>query len=139
LLQLLPAGVLWATLQLAVAVALLALWRARRLGPVVPEPLPVVVRATETVEGRARLLRAARARDTAAAALRTAGVARLQDLLGLGADAPPSAVVAATARQSGWAGAEVEQLLYGAPPQDDASLLRLGRSLEELERSVRRS
>ena len=32
-------------------------WRARRLGPVVAEPLPVVVRAAETVEGRARLYR----------------------------------------------------------------------------------
>ena len=36
-------------------------------------PLPVVVRASETVEGRARLYRSRRARDRAADALRTAG------------------------------------------------------------------
>ena len=51
---------------------LLALWQARRLGPVVAERLPVVVRAAETVEGRGRLYRARRARDRAAAALRAA-------------------------------------------------------------------
>ena len=59
LFDLLPDRVLWATFQLFIAVVLLALWRGRRIGPVVAEPLPVVVRATETVEGRARLLRAA--------------------------------------------------------------------------------
>ena len=32
-------------LQLLVAIGVLALWRARRLGPVVTEPLPVVVRS----------------------------------------------------------------------------------------------
>ena len=41
------APVVW---QLGVAVVLAAWWRARRLGPVVAEPLPVVVRAAETTE-----------------------------------------------------------------------------------------
>ena len=53
-------GVWWALVQVGLAVLLLALWRARRLGPVVAEPLPVVVRAAETVEGRARLYRRGR-------------------------------------------------------------------------------
>src|SRR5205085_986535 len=56
--SLLPPRLLWALLQLLVVVVVVALWRARRLGRVVVEPLPVVVRSTETVEGRARLLRA---------------------------------------------------------------------------------
>jgi hypothetical protein len=138
LVHLLPSRVLWAALALVGAVVVLALWRARRLGPVVAEPLPVVVRATETVEGRARLLRSARARGTAAQALRDASVARLRDVLGVGLDAPRPAVVDAVARHAGNSGAAVDDLLYGAVPQDDAALLRLANDLDTLERSVRR-
>lgn len=75
--DLLPSGWLWGTLQLFVAAALAALWRARRLGPLVPEKLPVAIRASETVEGRARLYRKADARDRAALALRSATRIRL--------------------------------------------------------------
>lgn len=76
-LDLLPSGWLWGTLQLFIAAALAALWRARRLGPLVPERLPVAIRASETVEGRARLYRKANARDRAAAALRSTTRTRL--------------------------------------------------------------
>src|SRR5919108_401243 len=41
--ELVHPGWVWATVQLGVAAALAMLWRARRLGPVVTEPLPVVV------------------------------------------------------------------------------------------------
>lgn len=75
--DLVPSGWLWGTLQLFVAAALAALWRARRLGPLVPEQLPVAIRASETVEGRARLYRKANARDRAAAALRSTTRTRL--------------------------------------------------------------
>ncbi|WP_345343116.1 DUF4350 domain-containing protein, partial [Actinomycetospora succinea] len=68
--ELLPAGWIWGPLQLLVAGVAVALWRGRRLGPVVTEDLPVVVPAGETVRGRARLYRRAGARDRAAAALR---------------------------------------------------------------------
>jgi hypothetical protein len=139
LLDLLPDRVLWATFQLFIAVVLLALWRGRRIGPVVAEPLPVVVRATETVEGRARLLRAARARGSAAASLRTATLERLRDRLGLAADAGQPAVVESVARRSGWAAADVDRILYGAQPADDAALLRLTSELDQLDRAVQRS
>ena len=56
----------------------LALWRGRRLGPVVDEPLPVVVRAAETTEGRARLYRRAEgARTGPPSSLRAATRPRL--------------------------------------------------------------
>jgi hypothetical protein len=139
LLDLLPDRVLWATLQLFIAVVLLALWRGRRIGPVVAEPLPVVVRATETVEGRARLLRAARATSAAAASLRTATLERLRDRLGLAADSAEPAVVEPVARRSGWPAADVDRVLYGPPPTDDAALLRLTSELDQLDRAVRRS
>lgn len=75
--DLLPSGWLWGTLQLFIAAGVAALWRARRLGPLVPEKLPVAIRASETVEGRARLYRKANARDRAANALRSTTRTRL--------------------------------------------------------------
>ena len=71
-LELIPARVTWMVLQLCLVVFLVALWKVRRVGPLVAEELPVVVRASETVEGRGRLYRSRRARDRAADALRTA-------------------------------------------------------------------
>ena len=139
LFDLLPRRVLWATLQLLLAVVLLALWRARRIGPVVVEPLPVVVRATETVEGRARLLRAARARGAAATALRSATLERVRDRLGIATDDTRAAAVESIARKSGWAAADVDRILYGPQPEDDATLLLLTSELDQLDRAVRRS
>ncbi|WP_019685676.1 DUF4350 domain-containing protein, partial [Mycobacterium avium] len=66
-LDLIPANVYWVVGQLAVVVLLVAVWQGRRPGPLVAEELPVVVRASETVEGRGRLYRSRRARDRAAA------------------------------------------------------------------------
>lgn len=130
--DLLPDAVLLGALQAAVALGLLALWRARRLGRVVTEPLPVVVRAAEAVEGRARLYRAAGARDTAAGALRSGARDRLAGRLGLPPDADRAALVSTCAARSGRDPAEVDLLLYGAAPPDDAALVRLADALDGL-------
>jgi Domain of unknown function (DUF4350) len=137
--DLVPDGILLAGLQAIVAVVLLALWRARRLGPVVSEPLPVVVRAAEAVEGRARLYRRGRARGSAATALRESTVERLTPLVGLPPGAEPPAVVDAVSVRSGRPASEVSSLLYGAAPPDDRALVRLADDLDALEREVRRS
>jgi hypothetical protein len=136
LLDLVPPGWLWGAGQLAVAVVLLALWRGRRLGPVVAEPLPVVVRSAETDEGRARLYRAAGAREHAAEVLRTASRARLAPLLGLSVPAERAALVAAVGERIGRSG-QVQDVLYGPAPADDAALVALADRLDELEREVR--
>ncbi|MFF8773506.1 DUF4350 domain-containing protein [Kitasatospora sp. NPDC015120] len=137
-----PEGWTWAGYQLAVAVVLAALWRARRLGPVVSENLPVVVRASETTEGRARLYRRARARGRAADALRRAAAHRIAPALGVPpvAGAPdPTALCAAVAdRLPEWSAGDARALLYGPPPTDDAALLRLADDLDALERQVRK-
>jgi Domain of unknown function (DUF4350) len=139
LFDLIPPGWTWAALQVAVAVVLAALWRGRRLGPVVVEPLPVIVRAAEAVEGRGRLYRRAGALGHAADALRTATRARLAPLLGTEpGDAPPALVEAVSAR-TGRPAADVGELLYGAAPHDDAALVALAATLDACEREVRRS
>ncbi|WP_328440316.1 DUF4350 domain-containing protein [Streptomyces sp. NBC_00457] len=138
--DLLPSGWLWGTLQLFIAAALAALWRARRLGPLVPENLPVAIRASETVEGRARLYRKANARDRAAAALRSTTRTRLAPLVGVPvaqAHAPEALLPALSAHLHG-DGQSLHTLLFGPPPSDDAALIALADQLDALEREVRR-
>ncbi|GAB3156465.1 DUF4350 domain-containing protein [Microbispora hainanensis] len=137
--DLIPGGVKWAVLQLIVAVALTALWRGRRLGPVVAERLPVVVRAAETVEGRGRLYRSRRARDRAALALRAAAADRLAPRLGLPRTATPEEVAVAAAARTGRDPEPVLTLLCGPPPGDDTALVTLAAHLDSLERQVRDS
>jgi hypothetical protein len=134
--DLIPHGWRFGVIQLGIAAALIALWRGRRLGPVVTEPLPVVVRAAETAEGRARLYRKAGATDHAGEILREAVRARLRPLLGLPVDAGPAAVVESAARRSGWDETQVGELLYGPPPADDPALVRLVDALDMLEAAV---
>ncbi|MEU5668073.1 DUF4350 domain-containing protein [Streptomyces longwoodensis] len=139
-LDLVPSGWLRGTLQLFVAAALAALWRARRLGPLVPERLPVAIRASETVEGRARLYRKANARDRAAAALRSTTRTRLAPLVGIPvaqAHTPEALVPALSAHLHG-DGRPLHSLLFGPPPSDDAALVSLADRLDALEREVRR-
>ncbi|MGW7209391.1 DUF4350 domain-containing protein [Streptomyces sp. NPDC054837] len=139
--DLLPSGWLWGTLQLFVAAALAALWRARRLGPLVPERLPVAIRASETVEGRARLYRKANARDRAAAALRSTTRTRLAPLVGVPVSQAhaPEALLPALSAHLHNDGQTLPTLLFGPPPGDDAALVSLADQLDALEREVRRS
>ncbi|MFF4990878.1 DUF4350 domain-containing protein [Streptosporangium saharense] len=137
--DLIPPAVGWAVVQLGVVVVLLALWQGRRLGPVVTERLPVVVRAAETVEGRARLYRARRARDRAVSALRTGFVDRVIPRLGLPATATPDAVVGAIVERTGQPAAYVGSALYGQAPADEAGLIAVAAYLDMLERQVRES
>ncbi|WP_242614138.1 DUF4350 domain-containing protein [Actinomadura roseirufa] len=139
-----PFGVWLFFFELVVAVLLVALWRGRRLGPVVAEALPVVVRSAETVEGRARLYRAARARDRAADALRAGARERIVPLLGLprASAQDPAAmheIVAAVTLRTDDEEAAVGAALYGPEPADDAGLIALTDVLDALERQVRES
>ncbi|MDD4868822.1 MAG: DUF4350 domain-containing protein [Mycobacterium sp.] len=134
--DLMPPRVTWLLGQLCLVVLLVALWKGRRPGPLVAEERPVVVRASETVEGRGRLYRSRRARDRAAAALRTATLQRLTPRLGLGAGAPAPAVVTTVARRIGADAGLVAYQLYGPPPGTDHDLLQLARALDDIERKV---
>jgi len=136
-----PALIPWAAwlivIQLAIATALVAAWRARRLGPLIAERLPVVVRASETVEGHGRLYQSRRARGRAAAALRWAMLARVIPALGLVPAAPEDVVTAALADRSRLGQQEITRIVYGPAPTTDAELVSLARSLDQLEREVR--
>lgn len=137
--DLIPDQVGWIVLQLSLAVALLAIWQGRRLGPLVAEQLPVVIRASETVEGRGRLYRSRRARDRAADALRTATRTRLLPRLGLPANPQPPAVVQAVAQRTGTDPQGVAHAMYGPAPATDADLVIIAHQLDDIERQVTHS
>lgn len=134
--DLVPDGWKYGALQLGVAVVLIAVWRARRLGRVVPEPLPVVVRAAETVEGRARLYRRSHAASHAASVLRQATRDRLAPLLGVPPGDDPSEEIA---RRTSRPVTSVRALLYDREPVDDRGLVALAASLDALENEVRKA
>ncbi len=137
--DLIPDNMTWLFWQLCVALALAALWKGRRLGPLVAERMPVVVRASETVEGLGRLYRSRRARDRAAGALRTAAVRRLAPRLGLGPATDPPELVAAVAQRVGEHPDRLWHLLFGPPPESDDALVGLANELDDIERQVMRS
>lgn len=129
------------TLWLLVITSLvLLLWRARRLGALAREPLPVVVKAIETTRSRGRLYRKAGDRAHAAAALRSAARVRAADRLGLGPQADTATLVRDLARHTGVPLEEVDTLLgASAPvPATDHDLITLANRLAELDREVRR-
>jgi hypothetical protein len=124
-----------------VALALLALvgWRARRLGGLAIEPLPVMVKAIETAQSRGRLYRKANDRAHAAGALRGAARVRIADRLQLPRDIGPQPFVDAVAQASGRPGPELHTLLYGAPPASDRDLIQLATTLAELDDQLRKA
>jgi len=123
----------------ASAVLLLSLWRGRRLGRLVTEPLPVIVRAAETTESRGRMYRRSRDRTRALAVLRLATRRRLTAYLGLSSRSSVSSVAAATASVSGRGYIDVLELLSPSAVHDDSSLLELAHTLAALEKEVRRT
>ncbi|MDJ0356455.1 DUF4350 domain-containing protein [Paenarthrobacter sp. PH39-S1] len=125
-----PAGI-W----LLIVAVLGMLWKGRRDGPLVPEPLPVVVQASETAAGRARLYQDAGAVGTAAASLRAGSLLRMAHHLRLGPGASRDDVVASISAQTGRSAEELTQLIQ-AKPGTDAALLRWARDLDVLEKEV---
>ncbi|MBM6402897.1 DUF4350 domain-containing protein [Phycicoccus sp. CSK15P-2] len=131
-----PAWTTTAAVVVSLAFVVFAVARGRRLGRLVPEPLPVVVRATETTEDRARMYRSAADRSRAAAVLRRATATRLATRLGLTRGAPTDDVARAAAAATGLDAAAVDLLLRGAAPADEAALVTLAQQLTSLEEKV---
>jgi hypothetical protein len=111
-------------------------WRGRRFGPLIVENLPVTVKASETMHGRARLYERANARLHTLDSLRIGTIARLAALCGLPALATVDEVVAASAAITGRDPRLVRDLLVDAQPQGDRDLLRLSDELLVFEQSV---
>lgn len=116
-----------------------AVWRGRRLGPLVVERLPVVVRAAETTEGRARLAARVRDRTHTLDTLRVAALRRTGRSLGLPRSAHVDEVVRRAAAVTGRPVAAVGAVLVGGTVDDDRALVDGAAALDDLERAVRRA
>ena len=130
----------WSTpvaLVLAGGTILLALVRGRRLGRLVPEPLPVIVRAAETTESRGHLYRRSRDRARTAAILRDGTRGRLRRRLGVARTAPTHDLTTAVAAATGEPYDRIHRILGDEVPASNADLVALGADLADLERKVR--
>lgn len=115
---------------------LAVLWKARRDGPLVEEPLPVSVKAAETALGRARLYQDARAFERAAGNLRSATLNRLAQKYRLGPQATSEAVVLAILTHSALAESEVRRILSRTVPTSESRFLVWSQELAALEREL---
>ncbi len=134
----LPTGTGDAIYAFGLAGLVAAVWKGRRMGRLVTESLPVVVHASESTRGRARLYRRAHAHGRASAALRAAAAERMGRRLGVPRSADAFALVAAVAKASSRDAVGIERLLYGPPPQTEAAMMDLATELDSLEREVHR-
>lgn len=116
-----------------------AVWRGRRLGPLVVENLPVVVRSRETMEGRARLYQRSASRGRALDNLRIGAIGRIATMLNLSRTSSVDEVVDATAALLGEPAAPLRGLLRDVEPATDSDLVRMSDDLLRLERAVRRA
>lgn len=121
---------------LVLALAAAMVWRGRRLGPVVTEPLPAVIRSVETTQSRGRMYRRAGDRQHALAALQLAARRRLAARLGLPVHAPPPVVVQAVAQATGRHTEELGRILADPTAPDDETLVRIARALRALEEGM---
>lgn len=120
------------------AVVVLMVWRGRRLGRLVHEPLPVVVHADETTRARGQLYRRAHDPQAVVHTLRNGSRTRLRAQLGLGPGSGDDALVEAVARATGRPDPEVAELLLdtGGEPSE-RTLPEFARALTTLERQAR--
>ena len=134
--ELTPGWVSPALVLLVFAAAAAAVWRGRRFGPLVAENLPVTVKASETMEGRARLYARSNARLRALDALRVGAVQRLARTVGLGRLAHLEDVIGSIALSTGRAPDEVRRVLVDAVPRSDAQLMAFSDALQDLEQAT---
>ncbi|NTV38976.1 MAG: DUF4350 domain-containing protein [Demequinaceae bacterium] len=137
-LEFFPPGTGTAVLSLFLSLIAVALWRARRFGPLVTEPLPVVIRSSEATAGRARLYRASGAYGRASASLRAGAAARMGKRLGIPRSSDQEHLVSAIVRATGRASAEITAVLYGPPPSSESAMMELVARIDTIEDEVHR-
>jgi hypothetical protein len=134
--ELAPRWLAFAGPWLAIVALLAIVWRGRRMGPLVFEPLPVLVKAAETAEGRARLYQDSRAVGRAADNLRAGTLARLARHFNLGADAGKDSIVAAAAHHLGRPAPEVRSILIDFMPDNEGQLVQWAQQIERIEQEA---
>lgn len=136
LIDVLPDAFLPSVVVLVLALGATMIWRGRRLGPVVTEPLPAVIRSVETTQSRSRMYHRAADRERALAALQLAARRRLAARVGLSQHAPPEHVVRSLSEATGRHTEELHRLLVDATAPNDETLVRIAREVRSLEEGM---
>lgn len=132
----------WFTSALVLAgfiAAALAVWRGRRMGRLVSEPLPVVVRGAETTVGLGQVYRRTNEVAHAASAIRAGAALRCAQRLGISPTSSSSDLAAAIARAVNRPYEEIAPIFLGPLPTSSADLIRLAQTLDHLESEVHSS
>ncbi|MBJ8339227.1 DUF4129 domain-containing protein [Antrihabitans sp. YC3-6] len=132
----LPPEVVFGGVQLFVAAVLLALWRARRRGALVPAERPVEVSANELTEAHARLYRRSGDSEHVAGVLRGSMLRRVLPRLGLAPNSPHDRIVRTLAEHTGAPPDRIGAMLYG-PVEDDETLTIIAAELDAIEGEIR--
>ena len=119
-------------IQLAIGFVVIALWKARRIGRPVAEPVPVEIAGSELAAARGRLLAGLRNPAAAAAELRSEARRNLARSLGIATDADLAVVATRTAERTGADLDHVEGLLARRPVATDSDLLAIAAGLADL-------
>jgi hypothetical protein len=136
LIDVLPDAFVPSVVVLGLALGATMVWQGRRLGPVVTEPLPAVIRSVETTQSRSRMYQRAHDRQRALASLQLAARRRLAVRLGLSAHAPPEQLVRSLAEATGRHTDELHRLLVDPTAPDDETLVRIAREVRSLEEGM---
>jgi hypothetical protein len=122
--------------QLGIAFAVYALWRALRLGRPVDEAQPVAVAGSELVAAVGSLLDRSRSPQHAAVLLRTDLRRWLTERLGVPAGAPTEVLVEVAATRTGVDKARLRWALGDTPVTDDAGLVALADTIDRIHEEV---
>ena len=136
--ELLPGWAIPLSVWLLICGLLLMLVHGRRHGPVIVEPLPVEVPASEAAEGRARMYQNADAVHASARTLRAAALLRLARTLRLGSSPAEAVIIEAAARHSGRSVQETQRLFDITHIRRNTDLVRFGQQLADFEDDLRK-
>jgi hypothetical protein len=139
LLQLMAPRVKEGLIELVVAIALLALWRARRLGRPVVETPPVELPGSELVVAVGHLLQQGGRRDDAAGILRSTVRRGIADQFGVVLTARPDTMATVVAARTGLDRDMVLATVAGPPPAGDDELVALARNADRIGQEMARA
>jgi hypothetical protein len=125
-----------AILQIGVAFLLYALWRSRRVGRPVTEPQPVAIAGSQFVRAVGGLQQRSRSTDRVASTLRIETRRLLSERYGIPLTTDSETLAQLTATRSGLDRDRVATALSDTPILDEASLVILGRQLDDIRQEV---
>jgi hypothetical protein len=136
LLQLLPSRVKEGLIELLVALVLLALWRARRLGRPVIETPAVELPGSELVVAVGHLLEQGGRFDDAAGILRATVRRAIRDQLGVAPTASAEVTATVVAARTGLGRDMILATVAGPPPTDEAGLVTLAANADTIRQEL---